>query len=87
MPHVLNITVSDFPLTWSPVDGIIPLADIEMLSTGRYVCVLVSLGVPGWHSYRMATHVPAARSQPQSVFHQGVVTHQEILTDGTDIQT
>ena len=82
-----STTVSDFPLTWGRVDDIIPLADIETLSTGRSVCVLISLGVPGWHSLRLATHVTAAHSQPQIHFPPGVVTHQEILTDGTDIQT
>jgi len=60
-----------FPLTREQVNGIIPLADIETLSTGRYVCVLISLGVPSWHSFRLATQVPAAHLQPQSIFRPG----------------
>ena len=33
-----SMTVSDFPLTWSRVDGIIPLADIEAVYRTLRVC-------------------------------------------------
>jgi hypothetical protein len=73
--RVFRAIRAGFRLTWSRVNDIIPLADIELLSAGRYVCVLILL----------ATHVPAAQLATPNPFSARVATYQEILID--DIET